>query len=91
MNTISFDDFYSRYKVKRNPVKLISNYENTMLDMDEEELDELEDHPLESQWTLLDNKDNLILKPGRICSGNSIGFFICKEKWSKNEEGYILQ
>lgn len=91
MDEISFDEFYSKYKVKRNPVRHISNYENTMLDVDEDELDELEDHPLDSQWTLLDNKESLILKPGRICSSNSIGFFICKEKWNKNEEGYILK
>lgn len=90
MNTISFDQFSNKYKVKRNPIRQISNYENTMLDVDEDEMDELEDHPIDSQWTLLDNNESLILKPGRICSGNSIGFFICKEKWNKNEEGYIL-
>lgn len=91
MNKISFDDFYTKYKVRRNPVKQISNYENTMLDLDEDELDELEDVPLENQWTLLDNKGELILRPNRICSSNTIGFFICKEKWSKNDEGYILE
>lgn len=91
MNTITFGEFYEKYKVKRNPIKQVSNYDNTMLDMDEDELDELEDVPLQNQWTLLDNKGELILSPNKICSSDTIGFFICKEKWSKNEESYILK
>lgn len=89
MNEITFNEFYKKYGVKRNPIRSISNYENTMLDVDEEELDELEDIPYNTQWTLVEGKQGLILKPGRD-PANAIGFFICKEKWNK-EEGYILQ
>lgn len=91
MNKISFDEFYEKYGVKRNPIHSISNYQNTMLDFDDEEVDYIEENNPNNIWTLTEDKSGLTLNPGILYVNNVMGFFICKEKWNKNEEGYILQ
>lgn len=93
MNKISFDEFYEKYNVRRNPIHSISNYQNTMLDFDDEEVDYIEEEISNPKhvWTLTEDKEGLILNPGVIYTNKVMGFFICKQKWNKIEEVYILQ
>lgn len=91
MEEIKFDDFYSVYGVKRNPVQSSSLYDNTMLDFDEEELEVIEETPMSNVWTLTERKEGLSLMPGIEYGKGVMGFFICKEKWDKNQKGFILK
>jgi len=92
MNEINFHDFYGMFSVKRNPIQSCASYENTMLDFDDEETEIIEEEDSNKVWTLVEGKDGkFILNPGIMYTNNVMGFFICKEKWSKNQESYILQ
>jgi len=92
MEKITFEDFYNRYSVKRNPINSTSNYENTMLDMDDdEELEEVENSKPTKVWTLTEDKsERFILKPGLIYNTDVIGYFICNNEWKDKKENFIL-
>lgn len=91
MNQISFDEFYETYKVRRNPIQLMSQYNNTMLDSDEEELECIEEENPKNVWTLVENKEgNFILTPGIVYKHSVIGYFICNKVWDNNKENFIL-
>lgn len=92
IDKITFEEFYERYSVRRNPLKECANFDNTMLDFDDEEIDLIEEQDLQKVWTLVDenNKDGLVLKPGVLYKNNIIGYFICKNKWNMGEKNYIL-
>lgn len=91
--TIKFDDFYDKYKVRRNPIQSSSPYHNTMIEFDEIGEEVIEEEDQRNVWTLLENtkdKGEFILSPGITYSKYVIGFFICKEKWTTEKE-YILE
>lgn len=91
MDTISFEEFYTKYGVRRNPVESISNYDNTMLDSNEEELNIVEEEDPTKVWTLTSKKDEqFVLNPGLIYKRNVIGYFICNKEWEHNQKTYIL-
>lgn len=92
MKNITFDEFYNTYGVKRNEIYPISMYENTMIDLDEEGLEELQDEDPKNIWTLTDTKEEgLVLQPGLMYKGDIIGYFICDKKWNKTDEVYSLK
>lgn len=89
MNDISFDDFYRAYRLKRNPVSASSAYENTLIDFDDEGEEIVEEENPHNVWTLIQKDKDFILSPGITYTRDVIGFFTCKQKWTK-EKGYIL-
>lgn len=90
MEIITFEEFYEHYKPKRNPINLNANYENTMIDFDDEGEDLVFEQGPNTVWTLTQERAGLFLDPGIKCTNDTLGFFICKETWS-NEKGYILK
>lgn len=91
MDKISFDEFYSTYGVRRNPIESICNYENTMLDSNDDEIDLIEEEEPTKVWTLTENKDiGFVLNPGIIYKKNVVGYFLCKNEWKNKQVSYIL-
>lgn len=91
MNNITFQEFSDIYLVRRNPIEQVSNYENTMLDSNADELDLIEEENPKKVWTLTDNKQGeFILNPGIIYKSNVIGYFLCKNEWEYKQKSYIL-
>ena len=90
---ISFEEFYEKYGVRRNPIIMSSAYQNTLVDYDEFGEDIIEDENPYNVWTLLEKGNRaeryFFLSPGITYTNEVIGFFICREKWQK-ERGYIL-
>jgi hypothetical protein len=90
MNQISFDEFYDTYDVKRNPLSLEAMYNNTMIDFDDDGIDEIEEHDPKNVWTLRDYKEGLILETGITYGSNIIGYFISGKKWVDMNLKYSL-
>lgn len=92
MKEITIADFSDKFKLKRNPIKQVSPFENQMLDFDEDELDYLEERDNEKIWSVREGGGNgLILTPGLHYGGGAIGFFICDKKWNKDQEEFLIK
>lgn len=91
MSKITFEDFTENYRVRRNPVKQVSPYENMLLDMDDQELDYLEAQPDNKVWTLVDDRKSkgFVLKPG-MHYRDVIGYFTCEREWYDKNINYSL-
>lgn len=91
MERISFDDFYSKYKIKRNPEEQTSMYCNTMINFDNDGLDIVERVDPKTVWTLSESKDtNFVLIPGILYKNSVIGYFVGSVKWDNVKENYEL-
>lgn len=90
MEKISFDKFYGDFSVRRNPVKDVSPYENTLLDLDEEELDIVDETDYKKIWTLVNSDEGFKLVPGPEYR-DVIGFFVCNKEWKPGQQDYLLE
>lgn len=80
MNKITFEEFYDKFKIKRNSIQHISPYNNTMYDFGDEELDFLEDQERDHVWSLIDKNKDLIIVSG-LRLKDSIGYFVSAKPW----------
>lgn len=91
---LNFDEFYTQYGVKRNPLYTNSLYQNTMIEFDDNGEDLVLEEDQKNVWTLMEDNTKsgkgFFLSPGVTFTRQVIGFFICKIKW-KDEKGYILE
>lgn len=85
---IDFDSFSKEYGVRRNPIRQLSPYENTMLDFDDDEIDYLEEQDTHTIWSLIEG-DRFTLKPG-LYYRNVIGYFVCGKKWENENTSLVL-
>lgn len=91
--SISFDEFYQKYGVRRNPILASSSYKNTLIEFDDLGEEIIEDEDPKNVWTLMQIdgiREALSLRPGIYYNKDVIGFFICKQKWT-NEKEHILE
>lgn len=89
MESINFEQFCEKYKIRRNPIKQLSPYDNTMLDMDDEELDYLESHNEKKVWSLVEHDRKIVLKPG-LYYKDVIGYFVSENEWQDKERMYLI-
>jgi plasmid maintenance system killer protein len=80
MEKITFDEFYNKFKLKRNTIEHISPYENTMYDFGEKELEYLEEQNKNNVWSIRDNGKKLIIVSG-LDFKDTIGYFISTKPW----------
>lgn len=86
---MNIQQFFDDYKVKRNPIELMSPYDNRMIEPDGETEYEIEGEcPTNHLWTIIESEGRFKIIPG-IKYRDSIGHFISSKPW--NDRKLIIE